>query len=155
MKKDKLIGINVRQLRERNELSQQELAEICNFSIQYLDDIEKNKIVPTVEDILALSVHLQTDTEYLLKENELNIQASVDEYIKERAEKILEKQGMDIQQAVELLLKKIVATKSLPQSLYLSQDDKETLLYAEIISKSDIDVLDNEEKILEWLNEEE
>jgi transcriptional regulator with XRE-family HTH domain len=51
----KLVGRNVRLARERNKLTQEQLAEISGFSQQYISGLEQGKRNPTIVTIYELS----------------------------------------------------------------------------------------------------
>lgn len=51
----KLVGRNVRQARERNNLTQEKLAEVSGFSQQYISGLEQGKRNPTIVTIYELS----------------------------------------------------------------------------------------------------
>lgn len=152
---NKLFGINIRRAREQRNISKERLAKMCDVSEDYIDEIEKNISEPTIKDLLTFSSCLNIEMSELLKKQELNVHVLVEEYIKEEVQSILENQGLDIQQVVELLFKKIFVSQKVPEELFLTNDDKETLLYEKVISESEVIKLDTKEKILEWLNEEE
>ena len=44
----KLVGRNVRRLREKKSLTQEQFAEMSGFSQQYISDLERGKRNPTV-----------------------------------------------------------------------------------------------------------
>lgn len=51
----KLVGRNVRQVREKNNLTQEKLAEISGFSQQYISGLEQGKRNPTIVTVYELS----------------------------------------------------------------------------------------------------
>jgi transcriptional regulator with XRE-family HTH domain len=51
----KLVGRNVRRVRERNGLTQEKLSEISGFSQQYISGLEQGKRNPTVVTLFELA----------------------------------------------------------------------------------------------------
>ncbi len=51
----KLVGRNVKRVREANGLSQEVLAELSGFSQQYLSDLENGKRNPTVVTVYEIA----------------------------------------------------------------------------------------------------
>lgn len=51
MNYQKLINSNIKELRQKNNLTQEEFAEKVNLSIQGLSNIERNRYQPTAETI--------------------------------------------------------------------------------------------------------
>ncbi len=56
-----ILGLKIRQLRAKRDLSLKELAEASDLSISYLNEIEKGKKYPTIEKLAALAQGLQID----------------------------------------------------------------------------------------------
>jgi transcriptional regulator with XRE-family HTH domain len=56
-----ILGLKIRQLRDKRDLSLKELAEASGLSISYLNEIEKGKKYPTIEKLAALSQGLKID----------------------------------------------------------------------------------------------
>lgn len=56
-----ILGLKIRQLRIRRELSLKELADIADLSVSYLNEIEKGKKYPKIEKLAALAQGLQID----------------------------------------------------------------------------------------------
>jgi transcriptional regulator with XRE-family HTH domain len=54
----RLIGRNVRRLRERKGLTQEQLAEISGFSQQYISSLEQGRRNPTAITLYELSIAL-------------------------------------------------------------------------------------------------
>jgi transcriptional regulator with XRE-family HTH domain len=54
----RLVGENVRRLRERRGLTQEQFAEISGFSQQYISGLERGHRNPTVVTLYELSVAL-------------------------------------------------------------------------------------------------
>jgi transcriptional regulator with XRE-family HTH domain len=53
-----LVGQNVRRLRMKQGLTQEQLAEKSGFSQQYLSDLEKGKRNPTIVSVYELALSL-------------------------------------------------------------------------------------------------
>ncbi|TDN36861.1 XRE family transcriptional regulator [Hymenobacter sp. UV11] len=53
-----IFGLKLRELRQERGLSPAELAEACDLSVSYLNEIEKGKKYPKANKILSLSKHL-------------------------------------------------------------------------------------------------
>ena len=51
----RLVGENVRRLRLSRGLTQEEFAERCGFSQQYISDLERGRRNPTVVSLLELA----------------------------------------------------------------------------------------------------
>lgn len=51
----KLVGRNVRRVRERNRLTQEQLSEISGFSQQYISGLEQGKRNPTIVTLYELA----------------------------------------------------------------------------------------------------
>ena len=56
-----ILGLKIRQLRAKRDLSLKELAEASELSISYLNEIENGKKYPTIEKLAALAQGLQID----------------------------------------------------------------------------------------------
>ena len=56
-----ILGLKIRQLRDKRDLSLKELSEVSGLSISYLNEIEKGKKYPTIEKLAALAQGLQID----------------------------------------------------------------------------------------------
>jgi transcriptional regulator with XRE-family HTH domain len=54
----RLVGRNVRRLREKKRLTQEELAEVSGFSQQYISSLEQGHRNPTVITLYELAVAL-------------------------------------------------------------------------------------------------
>ncbi len=61
-----ILGLKIRQLRIRQELSLKELADIADLSVSYLNEIEKGKKYPKIEKLAALAEGLKIDLGELL-----------------------------------------------------------------------------------------
>jgi len=64
----KLVGDNVRHYRTKKGLSQEEYANLCGFSQQYLSGLEKGKRNPTIVTIYELAKALGVSHMDLLRE---------------------------------------------------------------------------------------
>jgi transcriptional regulator with XRE-family HTH domain len=62
-----LVGENVRRLRTKQGLTQEELAEKSGFTQQYLSDLEKGKRNPTIVTVYELALALGTSHIELLR----------------------------------------------------------------------------------------
>ncbi|WP_297869548.1 helix-turn-helix transcriptional regulator [uncultured Flavobacterium sp.] len=60
------LGIHIRQLREKNSLSQQELANYCNLSKVQLGRIERAEINTTVKTLVKIANALEIEPKDLL-----------------------------------------------------------------------------------------
>jgi transcriptional regulator with XRE-family HTH domain len=56
-----ILGLKIRQLRNKRDLSLKELADRSDLSISYLNEIEKGKKYPKIEKLAALAQGLQVD----------------------------------------------------------------------------------------------
>ena len=63
---------NVKQARENNNISQEQLAELANMSLDLIKEIEENKKIPDYEIIVKLAEILKCDVSYLFFGDELN-----------------------------------------------------------------------------------
>ena len=64
----KLVGDNVRHFRTKKGLSQEEFADICGFSQQYLSGLERGSRNPTVVTLYELAKALGVTPIDLLRE---------------------------------------------------------------------------------------
>jgi transcriptional regulator with XRE-family HTH domain len=53
-----LVGLNVKRLRERKGLTQEQFAELSGFSQQYISSLERGRRNPTIITIYELSLAL-------------------------------------------------------------------------------------------------
>jgi transcriptional regulator with XRE-family HTH domain len=53
-----LVGRNVQRIRQKNDLTQEQLAEISGFSQQYISGLEKGRRNPTIVTIYELALAL-------------------------------------------------------------------------------------------------
>jgi transcriptional regulator with XRE-family HTH domain len=67
----KLVGQNVKKVRERKGLTQERLAEISGFSQQYISSLEKGRRNPTVITLYELSLALGVSHVDLLRSSKL------------------------------------------------------------------------------------
>ncbi len=56
-----ILGLKIRQLRDKRDLSLKELADVSDLSVSYLNEIEKGKKYPKIEKLAALAQGLQID----------------------------------------------------------------------------------------------
>lgn len=61
-----ILGLKIRQLRIKRELSLKELADIADLSVSYLNEIEKGKKYPKIEKLAAIADGLKIDLGELL-----------------------------------------------------------------------------------------
>lgn len=54
----KLVGENVRRIRQRKALTQERFAELSGFSQQYISDLERGRRNPTVVTVFELAAAL-------------------------------------------------------------------------------------------------
>jgi transcriptional regulator with XRE-family HTH domain len=54
----KLVGRNVRRIREKKKLTQERFAELSGFSQQYISDLERGRRNPTVVTVYELATAL-------------------------------------------------------------------------------------------------
>ncbi|WP_433834645.1 helix-turn-helix domain-containing protein [Flavobacterium anhuiense] len=59
-------GVHVRQLREKNNMSQQDLANDCNISKRQIGRIERGEINTTLKTIVIIANALQVEPKELL-----------------------------------------------------------------------------------------
>lgn len=55
----RLVGRNVKRLRQKRELTQEEFAELSGFSQQYISSLEQGRRNPTVITLYELAVALK------------------------------------------------------------------------------------------------
>ena len=63
----KLVGRNVKRVRQEKGLTQEQLAEVSGFSQQYISGLEKGQRNPTVVTLYELSLALSVNYMDLLK----------------------------------------------------------------------------------------
>jgi transcriptional regulator with XRE-family HTH domain len=63
----KLVGSNVRRLRQKQGLTQEQFADISGFSQQYISDLERGKRNPTVVTLFELAQALGVNHIELVK----------------------------------------------------------------------------------------
>jgi transcriptional regulator with XRE-family HTH domain len=56
-----LLVFNIKYYRFKNNLSQERLAELCNFSSRYMTDIERGKHCPTIDKIEIIAKVLKLE----------------------------------------------------------------------------------------------
>ena len=59
-------GVHVRQLRERRNMSQQDLANDCNMSKRQIGRIERGEINTTLKTLIGIAVALDIEPKELL-----------------------------------------------------------------------------------------
>ena len=62
----KLVGRNVRRAREAAQLTQEQLADLCGHSQQYISDLERGRRNPTVVSVFEFAQALNTTPARLL-----------------------------------------------------------------------------------------
>jgi transcriptional regulator with XRE-family HTH domain len=62
----KLVGTNVRRAREAAKLTQEQLAERCGHSQQYISDLERGRRNPTIVSLFEFAQALNTTPARLL-----------------------------------------------------------------------------------------
>jgi transcriptional regulator with XRE-family HTH domain len=63
----KLVGKNVRRIREKKGLTQEELAEVSGFSQQYISSLEKGRRNPTIITLYEIALSLGVSHVDLIK----------------------------------------------------------------------------------------
>jgi transcriptional regulator with XRE-family HTH domain len=72
----RLVGQNVRRIRHKRGLTQEQFAEISGFSQQYLSGLEKGKRNPTIVTVFELASALQVSHIDLLRPNRKSVRRS-------------------------------------------------------------------------------
>lgn len=83
------------------------------------------------------------------------IQVEIDKELKEEAEYILSKLGMNPTTAITLLYKQVVARGEFPMEIKLSDEAKAGIRLRELTKNMPLEMLDTREKLEAWLDEEE
>ena len=78
-----LLVFNIKYYRYKNKLSQEKLAELCNFSSRYMTDIERGKHCPTIDKIEVIAKNLKLEP-YELFQNSKRDEDIVSKIIKNR-----------------------------------------------------------------------
>lgn len=78
-----LLVFNIKYYRYKNNLSQEKLAELCNFSSRYMTDIERGKHCPTIDKIEVIAKNLKLEP-YELFQNSKRDEDIVSKIIKNR-----------------------------------------------------------------------
>ena len=78
-----LLVFNIKYYRYKNKLSQEKLAELCNFSSRYMTDIERGKHCPTIDKIEVIAKNLKLEP-YELFQNSKRDDDIVSKIIKNR-----------------------------------------------------------------------
>lgn len=63
------LGIRIADLRKINNYTMQELADRCNISKSYINDIEKGRVNPSLDTLTSIAKALNTTVSYLLGED--------------------------------------------------------------------------------------
>ncbi|MGG5314934.1 type II toxin-antitoxin system RelB/DinJ family antitoxin [Enterococcus sp. AZ072] len=83
------------------------------------------------------------------------IQVGIDKELKEEAEYILSELGMNPTTAITILYKQVVARGEFPMEIKLSDEAKAGIRLRELTKNMPVEMLDTQEKLEAWLNEEE
>lgn len=78
-----LLVFNIKYYRFKNNLSQERLAELCNFSSRYMTDIERGKHCPTIDKIEIIAKVLKLEP-YELFQNPKRDESIIANIIKNR-----------------------------------------------------------------------
>lgn len=62
-----VVGENIRRIRMKASLSQEELAELCGLHRTYISDIERGTRNVSIDNIEKISINLHVDASELLK----------------------------------------------------------------------------------------
>ena len=100
-----ILGLKVRELRTKRNLSYQELSKLTGLSVSYLNEIEKGKKYPKGDKIIQLSEALNVSYDYLVslkvsKKIEPVVMLLQSSFFKELP---LEMMGLDTQKLMELI----------------------------------------------------
>ena len=55
----KIISKNIKKYRNKNKLTQEKLSEMCDISIDYLSEIERNKKTPSLKRLILIAEKLK------------------------------------------------------------------------------------------------
>ena len=55
----KIISQNIKKYRNKNKLTQEKLSEMCDISIDYLSEIERNKKTPSLKRLILIAEKLK------------------------------------------------------------------------------------------------
>lgn len=64
------LGKRIEYLRKMQNYTMQELADKCNISKSYVNDIEKGRVNPSLDTLTSIAKALNTTVSYLLGEND-------------------------------------------------------------------------------------
>ena len=100
-----ILGLKVRELRNKKRLSFQELSKMTGLSVSYLNEIEKGKKYPKGDKILQLAEALDVSYDYLVS---LKVSKKIEPIVSQLQspffrELPLEHLGIDSQKFVELI----------------------------------------------------
>lgn len=90
-----------------------------------------------------------------MEESKKIIQVKVDKEVADEARQVLNGLGLTTTSAVNLLLKRIVATGSLPINLELTAGERATLDFKENTKNVPRHVFKNKKDVEEWIEEDE
>lgn len=90
-----------------------------------------------------------------MDETKKRIQVKVDKDVAEKATSILDSLGLTTTSAVNLLFRRIVATKSFPVSLDLTQGEKAMLDFKENTQDVPRHVFNDEQEVKDWIKDDE
>ena len=76
------IGEKIKKVRKKKKISLDRVANDTGCSIDYLKEIEANKVIPPVGTLLRISRALEIDSGFLLREQESTVERRVKAYTK-------------------------------------------------------------------------
>ena len=79
------------------------------------------------------------------------IQTYITKELKKDSEKVLESMGLSINDAIKILLNRIVATNSLPLNLTMTEVEKDRISIAKSARNLPVSQIKTKEKLNEWL----
>jgi DNA-damage-inducible protein J len=83
------------------------------------------------------------------------IQVGIDKELKENAEQILEELGLNATTAITILYKQVVSRGEFPMEIKLSEEEKQAIKLRQLAQNMPVQLLDTDEKLNEWFNEDE
>ncbi|HGF8315545.1 type II toxin-antitoxin system RelB/DinJ family antitoxin [Enterococcus faecium] len=83
------------------------------------------------------------------------IQVGIDKELKENAEQILEELGLNATTAITILYKQVVSRGEFPMEIKLSEEEKQAIKLRQLAQNMPVQLLDTQEKLNEWFNEDE
>jgi len=90
-----------------------------------------------------------------MDETKKRIQVKVDKDVAEEATSILDSLGLTTTSAVNLLFRRIVATKSFPVSLDLTKGEKAMLDFKENTKNDPRHIFNDEKEVKDWIEDDE